>query len=511
MNKLEHYKDQYVNQNIQFVLVDDHGRIAESDQTFLPLSKGEYIYDVHPFFASYEAVKEVSETVVTFNCVHLSYRGQAFITDVKMIKKEEGMLLVIYDLSDHYLSYQKIAQARNESIINSELVVLKNLELEEREKFKNAFIQNFSHELRNPLTGIIAITNVIEQTKLTAEQLRMVEFLKESNANLKLMLTDIMSISMISTGKLQLRPTQFNLHKLLRLLEFTFKSKGDPKLVEFNVLIDEQVPEFVEGDRLRLFQVLTNLLDNAMKFTKEGQIGLQVLLNQKRANKANLRFEVSDTGIGIPESKIETIFESFSQLEGKGKEQGSGLGLPIVKGLLKLMNSKIQLTTNLGEGSTFYFNLSLNYQLRLPSAMMIDSIKGKTGFSNMVQNRKYKLLLVEDDDRIQSVLFKALLDTDIFYIDLVNDGALVLETVMNTDYDIILMDVDLPNVSGDQNTRLIREFPFKNIKSMPIVGITANAYEDDIADYLKKGMNAVVPKPFELSDLLDTILAQLKK
>lgn len=508
---LEKYKDQYVNQNIQFVLVDKEGKILESDQTFLNLDIGDFIFNVHPFFTSYSALNEVDDDMLTFNCVHLSYLSQEFITDIKIIQQEESILLVIYDLTDHYLSYQKIAQSRNESIINSELVVLKNLELEEREKFKNTFIRNFSHELRNPLTSIISITNVFEGTKLTGEQQRMVDFLKESNSNLKLLLDDIMSISMISTGKLQLRDKIFNLHELLQLIEFTYKNKAEQKSLDFKLEFNDKIPQYVVGDRLRLFQVLTNLLDNALKFTAQGNIGLRVLLNQKRANKASLRFEVFDTGIGIANEKLDYIFESFSQIEGIGKEQGSGLGLSIVKGLLNLMNSDIKIESDLSKGSKFFFDLSLKFQMNLDSNPLKIEASKKTGLKNLKTKRKYKVLLVEDDERVQTVLFKSLLDTNFFYIDLINDGALVLETVMNNSYDVILMDVDLPNVSGDQLTKLIREFPFKNIKNIPIIGITANAFEDQIKDYKKKGMNKVFTKPFDLNDVVRAIIKTLEK
>ncbi len=221
----EHYKEQYINQNIQFVFIDLEGIIVESDQTFVKLEVGNFIYDAHPFFESCFSLIDSQEKEITFNCIHISFESQNFIIDVRMINKDRGILLVMYDLTDHYITYQNITQARNESIIGAELVVLKNIELEERERFKNSFIQNFSHELRNPLTGIISITNIIEGTRLTDEQRKMVHFLKDSNSNLKLMLDDIMSISMISSGRLQLRTKVFNLYDLLQLIEFTYKAK----------------------------------------------------------------------------------------------------------------------------------------------------------------------------------------------------------------------------------------------------------------------------------------------
>ena len=510
MTSLEQYKEHYINQNIQFIVIDFDGVIVDSDQTFMDLTKGDYIYDVHPFFTSYSSMLESLDESITYECVHIDYLEKEFITDVKMIKKDNCILLVIYNLTDHYTSYQSIAQARNESIINAELVILKNIELEERERFKNAFIRNFSHELRNPLMGIISITNVIEGTDLTSEQQQMINFLKESNSNLKLLLDDIMSLSMISSGKLQLRDKVFNLYDLLQLIEFTYKTKAAQKTFDFVLNYDKKVPEFVEGDRLRLFQIITNLLDNAFKFSEKGEVALTVQLNQKRANKVSLRFKVSDNGVGIPKEKIDSIFESFTQLDTIGKQQGSGLGLSIVKGLLELMDTSIRVESTVGQGSDFYFDLTLKFPLDLASKPIINTSKD-TGIGKIQGERKFKLLMVEDDERIQTVLFKALMATNLFYIDLVNDGALVFEQVTNNAYDVILMDVDLPNIPGDHLTKLIRDFPFKNIKNIPIIGITANAFEENINDYLDIGMNAVIPKPFDLQELVETVLKFLKK
>ncbi|WP_273275208.1 hybrid sensor histidine kinase/response regulator [Maribacter polysiphoniae] len=510
MTLLSQYKEQYINQSIQFVVIDLDGKVLESDQTFITLKQGGFIYGVHPFFISYSSILDSTEDSMTYNCVHLGERDMELITDVRIIKKDNHLLLVIYDLTEHYVSYQRIAQARNESIINSELVVLKNMELEERERFKNAFIQNFSHELRNPLTSIISITNLLEKTNLDNEQHQMVDFLKESNTNLRLLLDDILSISMIASGRLQLRNKVFNLLKLLELIAFTYTSKTKGTSISFLMDHDQKIPEFIEGDRLRLFQVLTNLLDNAIKFTEKGTIALKVVLNQKRANKVSLRFEVNDTGIGIPSEKMNSVFESFTQLNEEGKKEGAGLGLSIVKGLVELMGSEIKAESKSGKGSSFYFDVTLTYAMNLASKPIGNTTSKKVDITKLKGDRKYKVLLVEDDERTQMVLFKTLMDTNLFFIDLVNDGAMVFETVINNNYDIILMDVDLPNVSGDQITKLIRDFPFKNIKNIPIIGVTANVFEDNIDNYLKIGMNAVVPKPFDFNELLKAIVKLLK-
>ncbi len=279
----------------------------------------------------------------------------------------------------------------------------------------------------------------------------------------------------------------------------------------FVLTYDKKIPEYVEGDRLRLFQVVTNLLDNAIKFSEKGTVSLVVQLNQKRANRVNLRFQVSDNGIGIPEEKFDSIFESFSRLGTHRGQSGSGLGLSIVKGILELMNSFIRVESTLGHGSVFYFNLTLKCPLNLASKPIVKETGKNLDIKKFVTGRKYKLLLVEDDERVQTVLFKSLIDTNLFYVDLINDGALVFEEVINNTYDIILMDVDLPNVSGDHITKSLRDFPFQNIKHIPIVGITSNAYEEQISDYLGMGMNAVITKPFDLQELLETVLKFLKR
>jgi len=170
MEMLNKYKIAYTNQNIQFVFVNDKGIILESDQVFLKLNIGNSIFSIHPFFECIHSLENAIDEEITFNCVHLTILNQEYTTDIKIVKKTDGILIILHDLTEHYTTYQSIAQSRNESIINSELIVLKNSELEKREQFKNSFIQNFSHELRNPLTSIISITNIISNTKLTEEQ-----------------------------------------------------------------------------------------------------------------------------------------------------------------------------------------------------------------------------------------------------------------------------------------------------------------------------------------------------
>lgn len=510
---LKKYQEEHTVKNIQFILTDFEGHILDCDQAIFSLKKNSNLVEIHPFFESFSSLKDALEGEVLFNCVHLNFDGKEYITDIKFARKKEGFLIVISDYTSHYNEYQSIAQSRNESIINGELIAIKNAELKEREKFKDIFIRNFSHELRNPLTSIISITKILSDTEMTSQQENMLSFLQDSNSNLKLLLDDILSISMISSGQLKLRDNLFSLKQITQLIDFTYRTKAQDLDLDFNLKVDKKIPEFVEGDRLRLYQVITNLLDNAFKYTEKGKIHLDIQFNQIRANKISLRFEVVDTGIGVSEENIESIFESFSQLnisQNQTKKKGSGLGLSIVKGLLHLMGSEIKVISKVGKGSTFYFDIVLKQPILSKSKPVVVKGTNKKNTIKLKEGKKYRILLVEDDINVQTVLFKFLLSTNYFYIDLINDGSQVMGQLVNDDYDLILMDVNLPSVSGDQVTRLIRDFPFKSIKKIPIIGLTAYSYEDDFKAYKQAGMNTVLSKPFDHDELMAVISKYLK-
>ena len=503
---LKKFKENFSHTHLQFILLDAEGIVVDCDQTILTIEKGTPIGDVHPFFLGIpEIMASVGKSTV-FRSVQLGTRERGLTVDIEISAKDDHILIVIYDLTDHYREYQAMAQARNESVIDSEQILIKNDELQEREQFKNEFIQNFSHELRNPLTNIISLTNILGRTDLNEDQQRTLAILKESTGNLKLMLEDILSISMIAKGKLALNPSTFYFPQLIDFLKLTYATRAREKGLAFAIVADDTIPDYIEGDRLRLLQILTNLCDNAIKYTAKGTIELQVALNQKRADTVHLRFGVKDTGNGIPPEHLEKIFESFEQL---GPTEGAGLGLAIVKGLLMLMESDICIDSTLGEGSRFYFDLSLKFPLHQPEAPVFLQQISKNGKSTR-SDTKCRVLLVEDDAQVQKALFKTLVDAGGFFIDVVSDGAMVVEEVVNNTYDIILMDVALPNVTGDQVVKVIRGLPSKKLKDIPIIGITASSYSEQITTYLKAGMNMVISKPFDEDELLKAMRRLLR-
>ncbi len=504
------YRKEFLNQNVQFILLDEQSTVIESDDKIVKVSKGTSLVTLHPFFETIPPIIDLTETALDFFCVNLNFDSQELIVDIKVKRKNNTILLSITDFTEHYNSYQSVAQSRNESVIKTELTVIKNKELEERERFKNQFIQNFSHELRNPLTSVMAISDILTDTGLTVEQLKMLDFLKASTKNLHLLIEDTLSIGMIDAGKMIIQNKRFSLNDVFELLNFSYGKKIKQKGISYDFYWDENLPVEVEGDRLRLYQVLENLLNNALKYTEQGSISFEMHLNQMWANKASVRIKVVDSGIGIHKNDVPHIFESFYRGETDEKIKGTGLGLTIVKRLLHLMGSEIKVESEKNKGTTFYFDKVFEYPIAgLKSDLLPEKPKANSK-QQAKSSKKYKVLLVEDDESVQLSLFKILLDTKQFHVDLAYDGNLVLQEVVNTKYDCILMDVNLPNIDGDQLTKLIRDFPFKNVKNIPIIGITANAYPENSKEYIEAGMNEVLIKPFQKEVFLDALYKVLK-
>lgn len=506
---LKAYKKKHIAESSQFILLDTNGFVLESDEVLFSINTGIQIQEFHPFFSGFTAFIESKKDKLSLKCLHLEFSNKNGIVDVEFIKSTTHILLIVQDFTNHYNEYQIVAQARNESIIKSELIILKNKELEAREAFKNKFIQNFSHELRNPLTNIISITNALGVTHLPEHQQKMVAYLKESNNNLKLMLDDILGISMIASGKMELKVSSFNLRELAAMLAFSYKTKAKEKGLDFVLEYDEKLPEYVEGDKLRLLQILTNLLENAIKYTLSGTVTLKIALNQKRANQVSIRFAVTDTGIGIAKENSAIIFDSFYRLNRTHGDNGVGLGLSIVKSILHLMKSEIKLDSKLNEYATFYFDLSLKYQLFTSKK---DYSKKKVSENNIAlePTKKYKILIVEDDEMIQMALFQTLAKTGNFLLELISDGAQVIQELIANTYDMVILDVELPNTTGDVVTKMVRELPMPEIKKIPILGLTGNAYQDQLTAYKKAGMNAVLVKPYDAEELLKLVFKLCK-
>ncbi|AEH00635.1 ATP-binding protein [Lacinutrix sp. 5H-3-7-4] len=505
---LEEYKKKYTKVLVQHLVVDLNGEVLETDSTLFPVSNKENIVDIHPFFETVFPLLETKNETFTFSCIHLNIANFKATVDIilKTFSNNTKPLLIIHDLTNHYNNYQTTAQVRNESVINSQILELKNTYLKEKEAFKNTFIANFSHELRDPLTGILTFSDILSKTQLDPQQKDYIQILNSSSSFLKQMIDDILDISKIEAGKLELTIDPFNLKELLEEIKLNYIIKAQQKSIDFNYKFDENLPEIVGGDSKRLRQVITNLLDNAIKFTHTGSVTLAVSLNQIRAQKASIHFEIKDTGIGIKEEHFNDIFSSFTQVNENDNYKGTGLGLAIVKHLVELSNSKINVESKLGKGSTFSTNINFlsNSSLKLPK-------KGKTTDIVFDTNKKYNILLVEDSEITQLSVLKILATKGQFFLDIATKPEEVISRIstFENEIDLVLMDIKLKEHNGDEIAKQIRSLPERQHRKIPIIAMTAKVFKEDLKRYKKAGINDILKKPFNERQLLKKISQHL--
>ncbi len=504
---LETYKKQHAKTIIQYLVVDFNGQILETDNVLFDIKNEQNITNINPFFETLIPLLKSENEDYFFNCIHLHLNEKLITADIslKTFNKETYPLITIVDLTSHYKHYQTTAQVRNESVINSEVLELKNSYLKEKEEFKNRFIANFSHELRDPITGIITFSDILKNTQLNDEQLNYLQILKSSSNFLKKMVDDILDISRIEVGKLELTIKPFDIRSLIQDINANYSIRAKEKGLEYFSSIDEKLPAIVGGDALRLRQVLTNLLDNAIKFTEKGNITFNVSLNQIRAQKANVHFEITDTGIGIAPDKLESIFENFTQINNPLSFKGAGLGLAIVKYLVELTRSKISVKSSLGKGSIFSTNINFKIETSKKPHK-----KDKTLIKEIRSDKKFNILLVEDSEITQLSILKILAKKGQFFLDIVSNANDVIPRIESSEFDLVLMDIKLQDQWGDEIAKKIRKLPEREHKKVPIIALTAKVFSEDLKKYKKAGINDVIKKPFDEISLLNTIGKYLK-
>ncbi len=377
-------------------------------------------------------------------------------------------------------------------------------ELLRAQKTKDQFLANISHEIRTPINGIAGMATLLSQSPSPEEQTTYLNAIKSAADNLKVIINDILDLASIESGKLKFENIGFNLKDLLASLLDTFSVQSAEKGVLLELDVKSEANLILIGDPVRLNQILINLISNAIKFTHNGFIRLSCTLEQKEKSKCVVRFDVTDTGIGIPKDKLSTIFESFSQADASvtRKYGGTGLGLTIVKQLVELQKGKISVKSQEDKGSSF--TVLIPYSIGHPDDIAETSLRAKRSQTYRNSLKNLNVLLVEDND-INRLYANSILKTWDCNIELAENGYVAVEKVKNNLFDIILMDVQMPVMDGYEATKAIRSGESAR-SQVPIIALTANATRKDIEKCLASGMNDCVPKPFTPEDLFRVLL-----
>lgn len=402
-----------------------------------------------------------------------------------------GVMLMLHDVTD-------LKRSREEALAAS--------------KAKSAFLSNMSHEIRTPMNAIIGMTLIGKQAKDAQGKDRALEKIESASTHLLGVINDILDISKIESGKMELSPVVFDFSKMMERVLTVITVKMQAKRQRFSVAVAPEIPRMLFGDDQRLAQIITNILSNAAKFTPEdGRIALDVKLLQRQGDTCTLQVSVTDSGIGISPQEQSRLFNIFQQAEAgtARKYGGSGLGLVISKRLLEMMDGGIEIESEKGNGACFRFTARLG----IPATEELEPGAGLDAAENAMGSPACdfsgKTILLVDDVDINLEIATALLEPTCLSIDTARNGREAVHAVAAHPgrYDLILMDVQMPEVDGLQATRMIRGLNVPEAATIPVIAMTANVFKEDIEKCMEAGMNGHLGKPIVMDEVL-TMLAR---
>lgn len=381
----------------------------------------------------------------------------------------------------------------------------KNQIIENKNRLQRDFMANVSHEIRTPMNAIIGFCGLALESPLTPKQTDYLKKIETSAESLMGVVNDILDFAKIEAGKLEIVRVPFNLVKILARVDDSVALKAAKNGLKLAILCDQGIPSELLGDPLRLGQVLINLVGNAVKFTPAGHVHLRLELVDKQADHCRIRFVVDDSGIGMTPEQIARLFTAFSQTDSSitRKYGGTGLGLIISKQLIELMGGKIRVESLVGRGSTFSFTLDFSLSLADDKAFLLPPDTSKIGATDIARIAGARILLVEDNSLNQQLATELLTDAGL-RIDAANNGSEAIEALCRREYDLVLMDVQMPVMGGLEATQIIR----RNLawRRLPIVAMTAHAMQGYREECLAAGMNDYLSKPYNTAELFAILL-----
>ncbi|APG60039.1 tetratricopeptide repeat-containing hybrid sensor histidine kinase/response regulator [Christiangramia salexigens] len=509
-------------------------RLAVKDSLILPAAEAYHAYaemlakkgDYEEAYKAQEKYNEYSEAVfegekvkqmeianARFNLneyrkdLEIAKREQRYQDQIISKSKEKVVVMVLSSLVLMFILFflNKVNRDRKKLILelkdkNKKFKGAKE-EAERLSRLKTRFFSTVSHEIRTPLYGVIGLTSLLLEDKGLKKHQSDLRSLKFSADYLLALINDVLQMNKMESNEVKLENVSFNFHDLINSIVTSFDFTRVQNKNQIHVDIDRNISANLIGDPVRLSQVLMNLVGNAMKFTERGNIYITAIQKELKDSYATIYFEIKDDGPGIPESKRKVIFEEFSQLEPSNYNyQGTGLGLPIVKKLLSLFNSNIHLKSKVGEGSVFSFTIAFKEDRSK------QEVKARIEDLNVdPESLSSRKILIVDDNRINQVVTKRILEKKDFQCYVAGDGKEAIKLVKENDYDLILMDVNMPGMTGMEACREIRKFN----NEVPVVALTAVEVEEIREEIQIAGMNDIIVKPYDVQQFFQILYKNL--
>ncbi|HTB32683.1 MAG TPA: ATP-binding protein [Bacteroidia bacterium] len=412
---------------------------------------------------------------------------------------------IIIELYGKKCSLSLLNDISEKKELETQLIVAKE-QAEKAAKIKEEFLANMSHEIRTPMNGVIGMAYLLSQTSLNDEQKEYARGIRDSASMLLTIINDILDISKINASKMVFDETPFNVRDIIRNLSLAMEVKAREKNIKYYCNVEKSIPQKIVGDPVRLSQILWNLVGNAVKFTENGEVNLNVYSRGEENENISIEFVVKDTGIGISPGKLISIFEPFTQasVDTSRKFGGTGLGLGIAKKLVEMQNGTIFAESKPDRGSTFSVRLTFKKYVEELNFGVI-AANGTVKLKNL---NGIKILVAEDNKINQRVVLKTLEKWGAV-VSIAENGKVAVEMLTVKPYDIILMDIQMPEMDGLEATKYIRSTLLPPASNLPIIAITASALRLDYEKCVALGMNEYVPKPFKPDELYDKIVRLL--
>ncbi len=483
---------------------DLQGRYVMVNRRFkdlLGLTDEMILYKTDAAFASPEDAERYRQSDEAIITGEKSYVESEEVSDTKLGKK--NLLSVKFPLlneDNKIFGIGGIVTDITERVMDRQQLVKALTHAEEAKELQEQFFANMSHEIRTPLNGIQGMNNLLQQTALTDIQQDYTNMINLSLNNLLMLLNDVLDFSNLQAGKLTLTKIEFNLLDILDEVKNMYAQQVNNKELDFRIILDPTVPEYLTGDPYRLKQVLINLIGNAIKFTQKGRVHLTVSRLKSTDKDLKIAFSLEDTGIGIPNDKLDSIFKSFAQVNKEATHLygGTGLGLAISKGLVELQGGNISVESKLGEGSTFSF--AITYQFKNETQPLM----GRSDFTDRLSGKS--ILVVEDNEINQKVIVTILRKVGAAVTVALNGKEAVALFDNQQKFDLVILDLQMPVMNGYETALYIRHELGLDI---PIIAMTATALKGDQEKCKQVGMNDFMLKPFDFNDLYKRLIALL--